>query len=189
MKLTKIVFMSCLGTIFALGTSASYAQENINQAFIYGEAGSSVGIQNCSGTCSSDSSGTVGMGYRFDYLTIFNSEPMVGTINLEYWRSQYVINGIALMATRKEINFGWELNFDDEYRYVFSVGPGIGWMTVKGPGSLSNTYFDPAGVGKFVFQVTSSLAVTLGYSHDFILSANQPDFIANSATFGLRWYL
>lgn len=189
MKATQFFIMSFLFVIFTLVSSVSYAQENINRVFLSGEYGSSAGIQNCPGTCSADPSGTVGIGYRFEHIPLFDSAPMTETISLEYWRSQYVINGNALEATRKEINFGWELSFDEQHRYVFSLGPGIGWMTVNGPGSLSHTAFNPSGVGKFIFQVSPSLAVTLGYTHDFIFSANQPDFIANYVTLGVRWYL
>lgn len=189
MKITKLVSVYFCALVLELACPISNAQGNIDGVFLYGEYGIGTGIQNCSGTCSADPSGTGGVGYLLQMMPIFGSEPQVGSVSLEYWRAQYVINGNALDATRKEVNFGWEFNFDEQRRYVFSVGPGIGWMTVNGPGSLSHTSFNPAGVGRFIFHVSPSLALTLGYSHDFIFSANQPDFIANSVTLGFRWYL
>lgn len=190
MKFTQSIFLTFWFFVFALGMSASDALENVNRAFLYGEVGSSTGFEKCPGTCSSSNPGrAVGIGYLFEFMPVFDSEPQVASINLEYWRAQYVINGNALDVTRKEINLGWDINFDEQRRYVLSIGPGIGWVTVNGPGSLSHTSFNPSGMGKFIYQVSPSLALTLNYYRDYIFSANQPDFTANSVGIGLRWYL
>jgi len=184
------IFFSMLTLVSSV--SKAYAEENINhinQAFLYGEYGNLDAIPNCPGACSAAPSRTVGMGYRFEFIPYFSDEFQAATLNFEYWRAQYVINGIALEATKKEINSGLEINFDEQGRYALSMGPGISWMTVNGSSSLSRTTPNPLVVTKLIAQVSSSLAVTLGYTHDFIFSANQSDFIANYVTFGVRWYL
>jgi len=194
MNTALFMVVSIFFSMFTLISSASkaYAEENINhinQAFLYGEYGNLDAIVRCPGTCSTTPSGLVGMGYRYEFSPYFADELRIATVNLEYWRAQYVINGIALEATRKEIIFGFEFNFDGQGRYGVTLGPGLGWMTVKGPGALSRTTFNPSGEAKLIAQVSSSLAVTLGYTQIFIYSANQPDIMPNYVTFGVRWYL
>jgi len=181
------IFFSLLTLVSSV--SKAYAEENINQAFLYGEYGNLDAIPNCPGACSATPSETVGVGYRFEYISYFSDELRIATVNLEYWRAQYVINGIALKATRKEISWGKEFSFDEQGRYGLSLEPGIGWMTVKGPGTLSRTTPNLSLKAKLIAQVSSSLAVTLDYTPDFIHSANQSDFIAYYVKFGVRWYL
>lgn len=181
MKIVKLINITYLAALSALGASASYAQENGDSVFLMGEVGVNNSLVNCSGTCSANPSGTVGVGLNGDGA-------IRGAMSLEYSRYQFNINGNALNAVRKGINFSVEQAFDEQGRYILSLGSGLGWMTVSGPNALSRTSFSPPLIARFLFQVSPALYLSLGYSHEFILSSNQPDFIANSVDIGLRWY-
>lgn len=189
MKIVKLINITCLAALSALGVSASYAQENRGSVFLMGEVGINNSLVNCSGTCSADPSGTVGMGLNGDWMI----DPDIGAIScsmsLEYSRYQFNINGNIFNAVRKTINLTVDEAFDEQNKYVLSLGTGLGWMTVSGPNALSRTTFNPPLIARLFFQVNPALYLSLGYSHEFILSSNQPDFIANSVDIGLRWYL
>jgi hypothetical protein len=171
-----------------LGYSASYAQENDRSVFFMGEVGASTGLVNCFGTCSADPSKTIGIGYSFDFVPFPGSEPNQGTISLEYARYQFNINGNAINAVRKEVVITDDAAFDKQRRFILSWGVALGSMTVSGPNTPSSTYFDPALVARLLYQVNPALYLSFGYTHEFIVTPNQPDFIANSADAGLRWY-
>lgn len=181
MKTAKSIITGCLATAFALCCSSSYAQENDGSVFLMGEIGANSRLENCSGNCRADPSGTVGIG--------LNGEGALrGSMSLEFSRYQFNINGNVLNAVRKGVNFSVEQALDKQDRYVLSLGSGLGWMTVNGPNALSRTTFSPPLIVRLLFQVNPAMYLSLGYSHEFILSSNQPDFIANSVDIGLRWY-
>ena len=188
MKIAKFIVMSCSLAAISLGCSASYAKDNYHSVFFMGEAGTSTGLVNCIGTCSADLSRTLGVGYSFDLMPVFSSESKQGTVSLEYARYQFNINGNAIYAARKAIVFTDDEAFDAQRRFILSWGVRVGAMTVSGTNTPSSTYFDPELVARLLYQVSPPLYLSLGYTHEFIVSANQPNFIANSVDVGFRWY-
>ncbi|TAJ77331.1 MAG: hypothetical protein EPO42_10315 [Gallionellaceae bacterium] len=179
-----------LVTMLSLGCTTSYAQENGNPIFLMGKVGNNVGIENCPGTCSANTSGTIGIGISGDFLE--SPDPsthlnMWNSIGVEYKREQFNINGNQLNVQMKAINLTMGYIFPEASRYIFTLGLGWGWQTTSVANMPDRTRLTPYGDFDLLYKVNPNLYLSVGYTHEFIFSG-YPDFIANGMDVGLRWY-
>ncbi len=190
MKITHLVSASCFAAIFSLGYSISYASET-EGAFLLGQYGSNVGIDNCPGSCNADFNGTLGMGVTLDsaiYPHLFTRQDR-DSFTVEYSRQQFTLNGNTINVRRPSINYFAEMYLGQRSGFSLALGVGLGWQTTDGTNLPSRTTFDPTLNLNLLYEINPTLQLSLGYSHDFIYATSNPDFISNSVLFGLRWYL
>lgn len=188
MRISKLIIMSCL-TVITLGCSVSYAQENGSPIFLMGKVGNSVGFDNCSGPCSAASpSGMIGVGFSGEFFTDENFPIKArNSISLEYKRDRFNFNGNVLNVQEKAINLALEFVWKKYPQFILGGSVGIGQMTSGGPNVSDRTASSYPGGIDFLYKVSPTLYLSVGYTHTFILSG-YPDFIANGMDVGLRWY-
>lgn len=189
MKDAELSFMNLLVIIFALNCSASYAQENDESVFITGRAGSNIGINNCIGSCSADSSGSVGFGFTGHDNSDWDSLILRDSISLDYSRYQFNINGNSLGVDEKAIHFHLESAWQAFPKCVLDVALGPGWSTVSSPNVPNRTVFGFSSEINLLYQVVPSLYVLVGSSFFMIKPANQPDLLSRTVDVGFRWHL
>jgi len=105
MEATKLLSISFLLAIFTFCGTVNYARENGNEGsvFLSGKIGSSDKLVGCSGSCSADPSGTIGIGYDFSYMAM--GGPVRLAVGLAYSRERFSLNGKVLDVKVKRLLF------------------------------------------------------------------------------------
>lgn len=188
MKTVKLIIMTYLVAVCALGYSTSYAQENDSPIFLTGKIGNSVGLENCSGNCSATPSGTIGIGFTGGYI----SNPDLGSINfrnsisLDYSRYQFTTNGNILNVEGKAINFYMEYASKDHPKYIWALEGAPVWTIASSPNTPDYTAFGARIGMNFLYQVNPDLYLSVGATSMTIV--NQANFVYKTLDVGLRWY-
>jgi len=190
MQISKLFAFISLLFMYALGCSASYAEEDRSPIFLTGRVGNSVGSVNCSANCSAHASGTIGLGYSWDASESQDSSKHLNTwdsIALEYKRERFGFNGNQLNLEAKGIEYTMGYILPDASRYILVLGLGVEWKTVSGGSMSDRTANSRYGNFSLLYKVNSELYLSLGYAPSLINSGN-PDYVSNSVNIGFRWY-
>lgn len=187
MKVVKTITMSFWVAVFALGYSASYAQENDGSVFFSGKIGASDRIANCSGNCSAAPSGTIGIGYDFSYMAI--GGPVRAAVSMEYSRQRFNINGNTLDVTVKALTLSPGFSFGKDDQFIMALPIQLGVMTSGGTNIPERTGFGGSYGIDLLYQVGPRLYLIAGVSSLMVATSNQPDFYSSTTNVGFRWYL
>lgn len=190
MKTAKLFIMGCMATAFALGCSASYAQENDGTVFFSGRVGASDRIADCSGSCNADPSGTMELGFSGDYYDEGSASFVYRlSSSLAYSRYQFNINGNAFNVVEKGVYLHADIALQSHPRYVLVAKVEPTWKTSISLNTPDRTVFGVGSGLDLLYQVEPGFYVLVGWSSRTISPANQPDYRYSTADFGFRWYL
>jgi len=188
-KTARSFIMCCLACISMTGYSVAHAQENDGSIFFEGRIANSESLLYCSGTCSADPSGTLGMGFagdEFDTLATLTFRP---AISLDYSRSRFIVNGNTIDVAEKGIHLHLEWALKSLPEYVFSVRGGLGWISSSSMNSPGRTVFSGGSGIDLIYRIVPDLSVLVGVSSLPVVSSNLADFYSRTVDVGLRWYL
>jgi len=188
-KTARSFIMCCLACISMTGYSVAHAQENDGSIFFEGRISNSESLLYCSGTCSADPGGTLGIGFtKNDYAASagFMFSP---SISLDFSRNRFVINGNALDVTEKGIHLHLDMALESLPEYVISLRGGLGWITSSSMNSPGRTIFSGGTGIDLIYRIVPDLNVLVGVSSLPVVSSNLADFYSRTVDVGLRWYL
>jgi len=189
MEIKKLFGMSLLVAIFTFNGAASYASENGNDGsvFLSGRIESSDKLVGCSGNCSADPGGTIGIGYDFSYMAIFG--PVRMGVGIEYSRKRFNLNGNVLDVNVKAVTISPEYPFDKNSMFLMAAPVQLGIMTSGGTLIPERTGFGGSYGIDFLYQASPGLYLSIGASSIMVSTSNQADFFSDTVDIGFRWYL
>ena len=120
MKIAKLFIIGGMASVFALGYSSSYAQENDGTVFFSGRVGASDRIKGCSGNCSADPSGSIELGFSMEN-DISDSFIIRISPSFAYSKHQLNVNGSAVKVVGKGVYLHAEVALQSYPRLVFDA--------------------------------------------------------------------
>jgi hypothetical protein len=188
MKNIKLAFLVYCTAMLISVCNISYAQDNDGSVFIEGRMSNSESILNCSGICSADSSGALGIGFIGENFESLGALTMGFSLSADYSRNRFTVNGNVLDVTEKGIHAHYDLALQSHPELVFSARAGVGWITSSSINLPDRTVFGGGSGIDLTYQMTPDSNVFIGFSMLPVSPANQADFYAKTVDIDFRWH-